>query len=298
MSVLTEEQEEQLAAVLTRLDGYDTPSLIDSAARIRLPDVADDAIKRRFRAAYAGSIAAQKIAYYLPALRSANAQRMTLGQQIEEQHRKARHLALSDPLGSVGPEIEANALAGLQETWLHIYAVCIRVIFKLLPYAARAAGYRIPKADTEALETFEPLRHFYEHLWEQLPGGSGDYAQEVVKETESEEGWQIVWGLPTDNHGSILLGGKSINVSSASIPAVQDIVERTWTKIHESAIADVEKFLRANPDRVPHPDRIPGGFSSSPGGSLAGLAPFRPWDLEESSWTLVDGIWLPQVDKQ
>jgi hypothetical protein len=295
---LTDEQQSRVAAVMAALDSRPTPNLIDISARLRLPDAPDDATKKRFRAAYAGAIAAEKIQYYLPHLRAANEQRVAIGKRIFELNRRAREVALTDPFGSVEPEIEANGLAGQQEVPLHVYAVCIRVIFKLLPFAARAAGYKMPSRDLDTLKTFEPLRHFYEHLWEQLPGGGGDYVDEVVDETDDERGWRIVWGLPTDGLGNILLGGQTIDVSSDSVSAVQDVVERTWAKLRESAQAHAEKYLRANPDRIPHPRQIPSGISSSPGGTLAGLEPFRPWDLEESAWVLNGGGLAPNLGQR
>jgi hypothetical protein len=290
---LTAEHQTRLDAVLAELVSYPTPLLIDVSARLRLPDVPDEATKRRFRATYAGVIAAEKIQYYMPQLRAANDQRLSIGMRIRELNRRAQDLALTDPVSSIAPEVAAGGLSGLQEVSIHVYAVCIRVIFKLLPFAARAAGCKIPNRDLDTLKTFEPLRHFYEHLWEQLPGGGGDYVNEVVTETDDERGWQIVWGLPTDPGGRVLLGGKTINVSSDGVAAVQEVVERTWSKIRESALADAEKYLRKHPDRIPDPNRIPSGFSASPGGTLTGRTPFRPYDLEESPWVLAGGIWRP-----
>jgi hypothetical protein len=290
VDTLTGEQGARLAAVLAELVSNPTVDLINLSAALRMPDVVDEPTKRRAEAAFAGVIAAEKIKFYLEALRASNARRLELGNRIKKLNAQARDLEFSDPLASIAPEIQSTYLAGQQEVELHVFAVCIRVIFKLLPYVARTAGYKIPAADRETLKTFEPLRHYYEHLWEQLPGGGGTYVKEVANETGDG---RIVFGLPMDDQGRVVLAGKTIDVSTDGVNAVHGVVERTWDNLRESSLEEAEKHLRRNPDTIPDPERLRSDLRIRLGGALEGLAPFRPYDQDPSAWVLVEGVWRP-----
>ena len=287
---VTSDQEKQLSAVMAELNRLTTPGLIFESARLRLPDEPTDTDKTRFRMAYAGVVAATKIESYMVSMRQANTRRLQLGKRIRDLNDKVRDLRITDPVAAIPAAVEVPKLSGLQEVEVHTFVIAINAIQKLLPFAARAAGFKISATDKKTLLQFEPLRDFYEHIEQRLPGSKHPKKDQAFQEPDDESGWYMKFELPTDADGYILIDGNRIDVSSGGVSKVQDVVERTWASIRESALADAEKFFRANPDRLPDPAVVDSGFETKVGGPLrqAELFQFNDEDFEK-----VGAIWLP-----
>jgi hypothetical protein len=288
VTTLSPEQEAQLEAVLTEFRSLTPSAMIFEAARLRLPDDPDDEAKTQFRKGYASAIAAVKIMAYITMMRDANEARIRIGEQIRDAVRESRKLALIDPMGSIRPGLKAPMMAGLQELELHKFAIAINRIRVLLPIALKVAAFKLLQPDRATLEEFEPLRHFYEHIEQRLPGGT--FQHEAV--TETDDPWSIVFQLPVDSSGQVSINGKAIQVDSRGAERVQELVTRTWERIGTKLVEEMEKFFRNNPDRIPHPSRVDSDWDVKIGGALAQEINSHR-DVHGHLWEEVNGVFVP-----
>jgi hypothetical protein len=288
MSTLTPEQETQLQEVLAELRRLTPSALIFETARLRLPADPDEAAKTQFRKGYAGAIAAVKIMAYITMMRDANEARLRIGEQVRDAVRESRRLTIIDPIGSIIPAIKAPMMAGLQELEFHKFAIAINRIRVLLPIALKVAGFKLEKSDRDTLEEFEPLRHYYEHIEERLPGGKNQ--DEAVTETDNP--WRITFQLPVDSSGRVSIKGNVIQVDSVGAQRVQDLVSRAWERISTSTINELEKFFRNNLDRMPHASQVDSGWDVKIGGALAQETTTH-LDVHGHLWEEVNGLYVP-----
>jgi hypothetical protein len=193
---LTEEQQAKFLGVMAELEKLAIPELIAESTRLRLPNPMPEAMKPRYRSNFAGAIAAQRAISYLVELREANDKRLELGRQIFELTERSKAITATDPEQAEVFIVIAGHKAGEQEVAIHRFVSAIRRLEMFLPAAARSCGFRIPPADMEILRNYEPLRHYYEHLEDRLPGRNE--AHEGVVETDDERGWQITMVVPVD----------------------------------------------------------------------------------------------------
>jgi hypothetical protein len=288
VDTLTEEQEAQLAEILDELRMLTTPALIFEAARLRVPADPDEAAKTQFRVGYADAIAAVKIMAYITMMRDANEARVRIGQQLRDAVQESRKLALIDPMGAIRPGLQAPMMAGLQELELHKFAIAINRIRVLLPKALKVAGFKLDKADRDTLEEFEPLRHYYEHIEQRLPGGK--HQSEAV--TETDDPWSITFQLPVDSTSQVSINRKVLQVDSIGAERVQELVSRAWERITTSTLAEMEKYFRNNPDRMPHPSQVDSGWDVKIGGALAQETRIHE-DGHGHLWEEVNGVFVP-----
>jgi hypothetical protein len=270
MNALTPEKEAQLAQVLAVLRKLDTPTLIFESMRLRLPDSPFSATDtKRIQRAYGGVVAATKIQTYLESMRQANLRRLRVGQTIQRLNEEVRTRRVTDPLSVVLPAIEIPKLSGLQEMEVHTFVIAVNQLYTLLPIAARAAGHKVKPNVLKLFRPYIALRDFYEHPEQRVPGAAHMHAMQAFTESDNEEGLRMIYELPTDPvTGDIMLDGQKIDVSSRGVLAIQRIAEDTWQAISQSAIDDVEKHLRKNPDRIPDPRSVDSGFEVKVGGLL------------------------------
>jgi hypothetical protein len=152
----------------------------------------------------------------------------------------------------------------------------------------KVAGFKLDKADRDTLEEFEPLRHYYEHIEERLPGGKNQ--GEAV--TETDDPWRITFQLPVDSSGRVSIKGNVIQVDSVGAQRVQDLVSRAWERIRTSTINEMEKFFRNNPDRMPHASQVDSGWDVKIGGALAQETTTH-LDVHGHLWEEVNGVYVP-----
>lgn len=251
---MTLEQRIKLDALLAELNMLPTPELIREAGQIRIPAPLDDAGRKRIYLTLGGAIAAQKLLAYITALRSVDEQRDKIGREVHRLRRKSDHLRSEQSLDAAEPMVLAAQLSGEQEVMFHLFAVCVGRIERLLPIAARAAGYKMPKVDRDLLASFRPLRDYYEHFEERLPGGKNQ--AEVVREVEENGKWHIRMGLHVDGQSRIVIEGRAIDVTPRGLRAVEDVLHRTWQQLRVSAIAEVREYFEANPSEIPGPEAV------------------------------------------
>jgi hypothetical protein len=293
MSALTPEQEAQLGDVLRVLSNLATPALIFEATRLRLPDSPLSADQRtRVRRAYGGVIAATKIQSYLESMRQANLRRLRVGRAIQNLNEEVRARRVTDPISVVMPAVEIPYLAGLQEVEVHTFVIAVNALYTLFPIAARAAGHKIKPGVLRSLRPYIALRDFYEHPEQRVPGAAHKHALQAFEEPEDEESFSLIFGLPTDpTTGEITLDGERIDVSSRGVQAVQVIAEGVWAGIEASALADVEKYFRARPDRIPDPRWVDSGFEVRVGGLLDQVPLVHEFDRQ--LFEEIGGLFVP-----
>jgi hypothetical protein len=279
---LTDEQDAQLSEVLTVLSKLQTPALIFEAARLRLTDPPwSPQDKTRLRRAYGGVVAASKIQSYLESMRQANLRRLRVGQTIQKLNEEVRARRATDPLSVVLPAIEIPALSGLQEVEVHTFVIAVHALYELLPIAARAAGHTIKRSVLKSLRLYIDLRDFYEHPDQRLPGAVHEHMLQAFAETDNEEGFRMMFGLLTDPEtGEFVLDGQTVDVSSRAVLAVQRIAEDAWAGIKQSVLADMVKYFRRNPERIPDPQSVVSDFQIRVGGLLEQVPLIHEMDRE------------------
>lgn len=254
MDHLTPEQQEELTTVLDKLAGLPTPELIVESARLRVPQSLDEIGKKRMHLAYAGAYAYEKITYYLETLRDIDQRRIDLNAEIRSLLDHADQLEQTNPMATVEPKIRATYLSGMLEVTFHLFASCVAQIERLLPTVSRAAGYKIPKTDSETMASYVPLRHHFEHLDERLPGRTNQ--QEFVIESQDERHWRVEIGFEIDNQSRIVIDGKAIDVTTRGLRAIEDIFQRLWEPLRHSSLEEVRKHYQRNPGDIVGPSRI------------------------------------------
>src|SRR5688572_26708547 len=152
MTRITRKQQQKLVEVLRILESLPTPQLLIEATRLRLPSRLTEANKAQFRMVLRGAYAAQKIPYYLDELRSIETRRNALGKEVGEIARRMIEMQDEDPMGATELYLLRLEAVGRQEVTYHFFAICVALIHRLLPEAARAAGYKIPAKDLNVLK--------------------------------------------------------------------------------------------------------------------------------------------------
>ena len=264
MENLTPEQHARLDALLAELETLPTPELIAESGRLRCPLPLDEAGKNRMRPAFGGGIAAQKLLSYIEALEEVDDLRGAIGRRIHDLHWEGISLQARQSLDAAAPLVMASHLAGRQEVYFHFFAVCAARIERLLPIAARAAGYKIPKEDRELLAPYRTLRDYYEHLEDRLPGGKNYVVS--ASETEADGEWRFRMGLTLDAQERIILGGVAVDVSPRGVAAVRVVLRRNWEQLKPSALAMVRKHFEADPSDIPSPEAVTHDLLVSTGG--------------------------------
>lgn len=254
MENLTTAQRAKLEALMEELEKLPTPEVIAESGRLRVPRPLDDAGKKRMRLAWSGGIAAEKLLAYIQALEDVDEHRDTIGRRIFELHREGERLRTMRSLDAAGPLVMASHLSGRQEVDYHFFAVCVGRIERLLPIAARAAGYKLPKENRAFLAPFRSLRDFYEHFEDHLPGGKN--YDEAGTESQDDREWRVSIGLTVDDQGRIVLGGVTVDVTPRGVAAVRDVLGRNWEQLRPSALGLVRKHFVADPSAIPDPKEV------------------------------------------
>ncbi len=254
MENMTDEQRSRLDALTAELETLPTPELILESGRLRCPMPLDNTGKVRMRLAIAGGIAAQKLLSYIEALEDVDDHRGKIGQEIFRLRREGEILRTRRSLDAAMPLVLASHHAGRQEVDFHFFAVCVGRIERFLPRAAKAAGYKIPKADRDLLATYRPLRDYYEHLEDRLPGGKCYVEAEAEEEREGE--WRIRMGLTLDNQERFVMGGVGADVTPRGVAAVREVLRRNWEELKPSALGMVRKHFTADPSDIPGPEAV------------------------------------------
>lgn len=246
---LTEEQQAKLDALMAELETLPLYDLILQSARLRCPQVFDDRMKAQMRLAMRGGIAAEKLLAYLVWLRTVNEWRSSMGDDLRQLKQEGDRLLALGSLDAAKVIVMSDHLLGQRELTLHFFAVCVGRIERFLPIVARAAGYRIPQADLNLLAAYRPLRDYYEHLENRLPGGSA--AAEAVTEEEDDERWQVRMALPVDDQGRFVINGVAADVTPRGMVNVEEVIQRHWDQIEASALGLVRRHFEANPTNIP-----------------------------------------------
>src|SRR3954451_1213426 len=157
---LTSKQRWALQALVTELTGHPIAETIVESIRLRGPDVSTDAGKAEYRRALGGGRAAQLIFSHIFALHDTNEKRRSIGWAIHEKMQFPEPTTREEILTFVEAEIDAMMWAGQQEVVLQEFAnLCIQ-LWMLMRKAAAAAGYTVPQADLDFLNSFRPLRTY------------------------------------------------------------------------------------------------------------------------------------------
>lgn len=254
MENLTTAQRAKLKALMEELEKLPTPEVIAESGRLRVPRPLDDAGKKRMRLAIGGGIAAQKLLAYIYALDDVDGHRGLIGRRIAELLQEGDRLRKMESLDAAEPLVSASYLAGRQEVDYHFFAVCVGRIERLLPIAAKAAGHRVLREDQELLRTFRPLRDYYEHLEDRLPGGKND--AETMSETNNEDEWRLTMGHRLDDLERIVLGKVAVDVTPRGVAAVRAVLRRNWDQLQPSALGLVRTHLVADPSAIPDPKEV------------------------------------------
>lgn len=254
MDNIIAQQRTQIEALLAELDTLPTPELIVEVGRLRCSSPLGESGKARMRLAYGGAFAIGKVAHYLEELRAIDSKRDAIGREIDRLQQRARELRDADLHTSIESQLSAIQQAGQQEVTFHFFVICVAQIDRLLPVAARAACYKLPKADRDILTAYTPLRHYFEHLDERLPGKA--HRAEVVTESADKHEWRIQIGLACDAQGRIVIGGHPIDVTSRGVEAVESVVRRTWEGLRASALEEMRKHCLNNSNQIPQPKQV------------------------------------------
>lgn len=255
MDRLTEEQRKRLDDVVKALQLLPTPELIAEAARIRCPTPLNEAVKKRFRTALGGAFAADKVKHYLHALRKVNTEREELNRRIANLVQLERQRETeNDAKGAGEARAMHGTLSGFLDVTLHTFSIYAWRIAVLLPKAAGAAGSKVRPPDQRVLDSYEPLRHHFEHLEKELPGGKN--AALFVKEGDDGGVWTIEAGLEVDGQGRFIIDGKFVDVTIRGFEAIEKAVQNTWSAIKAQAVEEVRNHFIKRPNEIPDPSEI------------------------------------------
>lgn len=206
------------------------------------------------RLAFSGGVSAEKVLSYLASLRAVNEWRGTLGREINGLLQDAERLRLTDRLASRELSVMATHLSGRQEVTFHFFAVCVGRIERFLPIAAKAAGYKIPKAQLGLLAPYRLIRDHYEHLEERLPVGTK--YDKATAEYEEDGEWRIRIGLPVDSEGRIILKDTPVDVTTRGMTSIEALLRRHWDQLKVSALELVSKHFEDDPNDIPSPAEV------------------------------------------
>lgn len=251
---MTPEQKVKLDELMAELDGLPTPELIAEAGRLRCSLPLNAEGKKRMHLAIGGAIAAEKLLVYIEELRDVDARRGAIGRRIYELQQEETYFRVQESLEAAKPAVLAAHLSGRQEVTFHFFAVCVGWIERLLPIAARAAGFKVSKPDRDLLATFRPLRDYYEHLEERLPGGK--YQNEVVTEKENAGEWRVCMELPMDHHERVVFNDMVVDVTPRGVAAVEEVLQRNWAQLKASTRNAVRKHFEASPAHIPRREEV------------------------------------------
>jgi hypothetical protein len=246
---LTSKQRWALQALVLELNRHPIAETIVESIRLRGLDVSTDAGKAEYRRALGGGRAAQMIFSHLLALHDANEKRRAIGRAIHEKMQFPYPTAKEEVPAFVEAELDAMMWAGRQEIVLQEFAnLCIQ-LWMLVRKAAAAAGYTIPRADLDFLNSFRPLRTYAAHIDSRLPGE--DNQDEVVTEIEDERGWRVIGGFEIDEQERVIIKGQAIEVNDPGFERVDEIVRRTLGALKPSAIAQMHQYFVQHPEDIP-----------------------------------------------
>jgi hypothetical protein len=254
---------------LVKLASLPTPELIVQAGDLSCPRPMDDRGNKRMRQSMSGAIAAQKILAYLEAVRDVENFRQQVSQEISRLKQEERRLTALRSVEAANLMAMASHLAGRQEVAFHFFAVAVGRIERLLPFAAKAVGYKIPKDDLEQLKSYRVLPDYYEHFEDYLPGRQDPRQEGITVVTEEEVGdeWRSQLGFSIDDQERVVIGGKTVDVTGRGLAAVEAVLRRNWEALHPSALQMVRSFFEANPSDVPGPEAVRSKLLASTGGS-------------------------------
>jgi hypothetical protein len=102
----------------------------------------------------------------------------------------------------------------------------------------------------------------------------------------------MMFGLLIDRDtGEFVLDDQRIDVSSVAVLAVQRIAEDAWTGIKQSLLADMDKYFRKFPERIPDPKSVVSDFEIRVGGLLEPVPLTHEMDRE--LFEEVRGVLMP-----
>ena len=209
----------------------------------------------RHRQHVAGSFAASRIGFYMDTLRSLEAERVRIGYETFVSHKAYKRLVGGDPIEAETARRAVVSGVGFQDITFHFWTICVAKISRLLELAEKHSGYKIPSADWSILESYRPLRNFYEHVETEMPGSKGRSG--AVTEIEDDESWLVRVGFETYRSGRILVAGEAVDVTSRGLASVEDVVRRSEEGMRKSLLMIVRSYLASRPDRIPSPVDVP-----------------------------------------
>lgn len=245
----------RLDVLISHLESFPVQELIVASGDLRRPKVFDEETKKWVYQSLAGAHAIGRISSYMHMLREANKKRQLYGQQAHMLLERAQQLRETDPESAITADVEAVFLSGLQEVTFHFFVSCVIAIDGLLPLVAKSTSYKIPPKDKAVLESYKPLRDYFEHMENRAPGKS--HQGEVLKESHSEYEWRIVSGFATDEKDRIILNGRPIDVTTRGLTAVEDVIARCYIAMKASCLNQVREHFLNDPDSIPTPDQVP-----------------------------------------
>jgi hypothetical protein len=254
MEGLTEEQRTKLEALIRHLSSFTTPELIVTSHRIRITELTDQTI-RRMRHAMGGAWACGKIGSYLTELRMINERRHEVGRTIHDLDIQYHQTSPDDIVSRNNILEEVNGLSGLQEVYFHQYAATVYTIRKLLTLVTESAGCEIPQGVRDTFNSYEPLRHYFEHIDRAAPGR--DQNQFVATETRTDDEWRLIHGLSSDSEDRIVLGDDVIDVTNRGLETLGQAVREIHPLIRSSALQHVERYFIRNPEEIPNVEDVP-----------------------------------------
>lgn len=255
MERLTDEQQTRLKVLLVHLQTFPTAELLVASGELRTGRPIGDIEQKRIRQALAGAFAMEKVGSYLEMLRQVDDQRLAIGIQVHELRHQARTLLQTDRQAAVMARTRSIHLSGLQEVTFHFFAVSVTAIADLLPLIERASGYRVPVADRDVLAAYRPLRHYFEHLEERVPGKARQ--AEVVRERIADGVWQTTVSFEVDQDDRIILHGKPIDVTTRGLEAIEDVIERSYFAIRSACVNQIRDYVICDPSDIPSPAQVP-----------------------------------------
>ncbi len=255
MDDLNEDEQLRLDALISHLESFPMQELIVTSGNLRRPKAFDEQSMKWIYQSLAGAHAIGKIASYMHMLREVNKQRHQIGYQTHMLLERAQQSREADPKSAVTADVEAIFLAGLQEVTFHFFVSCVMAIDGLLPLVAKSTGYKIPPKDKAVLESYKPLRDYFEHMENRAPGRS--HQAEVVKEFRNEDMWRIESGFETDEKDRIILNGQPIDVTTRGLEAVDEVIARNYLAMKVSCLNQVRDHFLDDPDSIPTPNQVP-----------------------------------------
>lgn len=244
----------KIESLLDELNRLDNPELFVQSYILRTDEPSTDEDWHRMRAVFSGAACIGYVSHYLMQLRKVNDERRRLGIVITRMIEQADAIRSRDPMRAQELRGEANFLSGQQLMTFHFFAVCVHRISKLLPVACKAAGYKLPLEDRQMLESFEELRHVFEHFEDELPGRAGSAG--MVKEGVAGGWWNISIEIESDLDGRIVTKGKAADVTDRGFAKIEEIVARSWECCRDTALVRVAVHFAVSPEMIPPPEVI------------------------------------------